>query len=125
MKKFNLKNNLPIVTFLSIQTNFFQGFHFPLAVVICHLLVKFLFSAIIRCIRACWKKQQQLKLPLKSIIWMVMPIGIASGLDVGLSNWAISLITMSLYVIYVGNSSNIFNIATLISFPLYFYSGIL
>lgn len=27
-----------------------------------------------------------------------MPVGIASGLDVGLSNWAISLITMSLYV---------------------------
>lgn len=26
-----------------------------------------------------------------------MPVGIASGLDVGLSNWAISLITMSLY----------------------------
>lgn len=73
------------------------GFHFPLTVVICHLLLKFLLSALIRCIKACWKKQQQLKLPLQSIIGMVMPVGIASGLDVGLSNWAISLITMSLY----------------------------
>ncbi|XP_012238323.1 solute carrier family 35 member C2 [Bombus impatiens] len=73
------------------------GFHFPLVVVICHLLIKFLFSASIRCIKTCWKKQQQLKLPLQSIIGMVMPIGIASGLDIGLSNWAISLITMSLY----------------------------
>ncbi|KAK9302099.1 hypothetical protein QLX08_005819 [Tetragonisca angustula] len=72
------------------------GFHFPLIVVICHLLVKFLLSALIRCVRTCWKKQQ-FKLPFQSIIRMVMPVGIASGLDVGLSNWAISLITMSLY----------------------------
>lgn len=69
--------------------------------VICHLLIKFLFSASIRCIKTCWKKQQQLKLPLQSIIGMVMPIGIASGLDIGLSNWAISLITMSLYVFII------------------------
>lgn len=69
--------------------------------VICHLLLKFLLSALIRCIKACWKKQQQLKLPLQSIIGMVMPVGIASGLDVGLSNWAISLITMSLYVFII------------------------
>ncbi|XP_031826391.1 solute carrier family 35 member C2 [Nomia melanderi] len=73
------------------------GFHFPLTVVICHLIVKFLLSALRRCIKTCYKGQQQLKLPWKSIIWMVMPIGIASGLDVGLSNWALSLITMSLY----------------------------
>ncbi|XP_078044022.1 solute carrier family 35 member C2-like [Augochlora pura] len=73
------------------------GFNFPLTVVICHLIVKFLLSAIRRCFRTCYKGQQQLKLPWKSIIWMVMPIGIASGLDVGLSNWALSLITMSLY----------------------------
>ncbi|XP_017759664.1 PREDICTED: solute carrier family 35 member C2-like [Eufriesea mexicana] len=73
------------------------GFHFPLIVVICHLLIKFLLSALIRCIKTCWKKQQQLKLPLQNIIAMVMPVSIASGLDVGLSNWAISLITMSLY----------------------------
>ncbi|XP_076286522.1 solute carrier family 35 member C2 [Lasioglossum baleicum] len=73
------------------------GFHFPLTVVICHLIVKFLLSAIRRCFRTCYKGQQQLKLPWKSIIWMIMPIGVASGLDVGLSNWALSLITMSLY----------------------------
>ncbi|KZC08441.1 PREDICTED: solute carrier family 35 member C2 [Dufourea novaeangliae] len=73
------------------------GFNFPLTVVICHLKVKFLLSAIIRCIRTCYKRQQQLKLPWQTMIWMVMPIGIASGLDVGLSNWALSLITISLY----------------------------
>ncbi|XP_012143878.1 solute carrier family 35 member C2 isoform X1 [Megachile rotundata] len=73
------------------------GFNFPLTVVICHLTVKFLLSSLIRCIKTCWKRQQQLKLSLQSILWMVMPVGVASGLDVGLSNWAISLITMSLY----------------------------
>ncbi|XP_017881367.1 solute carrier family 35 member C2-like isoform X1 [Ceratina calcarata] len=73
------------------------GFHYPLIVVICHLLIKFLFAASIRCIKTCWGKQQQLKLPLQSIIGTIMPLGIASGLDVGLSNWAISLITISLY----------------------------
>ncbi|XP_053995025.1 solute carrier family 35 member C2 [Hylaeus anthracinus] len=73
------------------------GFNFPLTVVICHLAMKFLLSAIIRCVRTCYKRQQQLKLPWQSIIVMVMPVGIASGLDVGLSNWALSLITISLY----------------------------
>ncbi|XP_076247780.1 solute carrier family 35 member C2-like [Calliopsis andreniformis] len=73
------------------------GFHFPLLVVICHSLIKFFLSAIIRCIRTCYKRQQQLKLPWLSIIRMVMPVGIASGLDVGLSNWALSLTTISLY----------------------------
>ncbi|XP_076171108.1 solute carrier family 35 member C2-like [Ptiloglossa arizonensis] len=72
------------------------GFHFPLTVVICHLLTKFLLSAIIRCIKTCYKRQQ-LKLPWQSQILMIMPVSIASGLDVGLSNWGISLTTISLY----------------------------
>ncbi|XP_043248362.1 solute carrier family 35 member C2 [Colletes gigas] len=73
------------------------GFKFPLTAVICHLVIKFLLSATIRCVRTCYMRQQQLKLPWQSIILMVMPVGIVSGLDVGLSNWALSLITMSLY----------------------------
>ena len=73
------------------------GFRFPLVAVMCHLVIKFFLSALIRCVRTCYKRQQQVKLPWQSIIWMIMPIGIASGLDVGLSNWALSISTMSLY----------------------------
>lgn len=62
------------------------------------MVVKFLLSAIIRCIRLCYKgPQYHVKLTWQSIICSLAPPGIASGLDVALSNWSIALITISLY----------------------------
>ena len=49
--------------------------------------------------RRCSRGRQQLRLPWQAIISSLAAPGIASGLDVGLSNWAVSLITISLYVI--------------------------
>lgn len=90
---------------LSVSLTFYQkwlfktyGFNFPLGAVTCHLVVKFLLSAIIRCIRLCYKgPQYHVKLTWQSIICSLAPPGIASGLDVALSNWSIALITISLY----------------------------
>ncbi|XP_043677017.1 solute carrier family 35 member C2 isoform X1 [Vespula pensylvanica] len=90
---------------LSIGLTFYQkwlfktyGFNFPLGAVTCHLFVKFILSALIRCIRLCYKgSQYYVKLTWQNIICSLAPPGIASGLDVALSNWSIALITISLY----------------------------
>lgn len=73
----------------------FQGFDFPLGVVVCHLVIKFILSALIRCIRRCCNVKR-VNLPWQSIIYSLMVPGIASGVDIGLSNWALSLISISL-----------------------------
>ncbi|KAL2719064.1 solute carrier family 35 member C2-like isoform X1 [Vespula squamosa] len=90
---------------LSIGLTFYQkwlfktyGFNFPLGAVTCHLFVKFVLSALIRCIRLCYKgPQYHVKLTWQNIICSLAPPGIASGFDVALSNWSIALITISLY----------------------------
>ncbi|KAL7293386.1 hypothetical protein TKK_0013152 [Trichogramma kaykai] len=90
---------------LSIGLTFYQkwlyntyGFDFPLTVVSCHLVFKFFMTSIIRHMRKCCKSQQPVcHLSWQNIIWTLGPPGIASGLDIGFSNWAMSLITMSLY----------------------------
>lgn len=88
---------------LSVGLTFYQPwlyntykFNFPLGVVVCHLVIKFALSALIRCIRICCNGKR-INLPWQSIICSIMIPGIASGVDVGLSNWALSLIHMSLY----------------------------
>ncbi|OXU27569.1 hypothetical protein TSAR_011524 [Trichomalopsis sarcophagae] len=90
---------------LSIGLTFYQKwlygdykFNFPLFVVCCHLVMKFFLASLIRHIRKCCKTQQQIcRLSWQTAIWTIGPPGIASGLDIGFSNWAMSLITMSLY----------------------------
>ncbi|KAL6261413.1 hypothetical protein P5V15_006508 [Pogonomyrmex californicus] len=71
------------------------GFNFPLGVVVCHLIIKFALSALIRCIRKCYNGKR-INLPWQNIIYSIMVPGIASGVDIGLSNWALSLISISL-----------------------------
>ncbi|XP_050455638.1 solute carrier family 35 member C2 [Cataglyphis hispanica] len=70
-------------------------FNFPLGVVVCHLIIKFTLSALIRCIRRCFTGKR-INLPWQNIIYSIMVPGIASGIDIGLSNWALSLISISL-----------------------------
>ncbi|XP_012223273.1 solute carrier family 35 member C2 [Linepithema humile] len=71
------------------------GFDFPLGVVVCHLIIKFSLSALIRCIRRCCNGKR-MNLPWQNIVYSIMVPGIASGVDIGLSNWALSLISISL-----------------------------
>ncbi|XP_034941807.1 solute carrier family 35 member C2-like isoform X1 [Chelonus insularis] len=87
------------VGLISFQQWFLKdhGFHYPLGVVICHLLVKLFLAAFIRNIRSYKRGQQQGRLSWQNILSALAPPGIASGLDIGFSNWAISLITLSLY----------------------------
>ncbi|XP_018397270.1 PREDICTED: solute carrier family 35 member C2 [Cyphomyrmex costatus] len=71
------------------------GFNFPLGVVVCHLVIKFSLSALIRAIRRCYSSKR-INLLWQNIIYSIMVPGIASGVDIGLSNWALSLISISL-----------------------------
>ncbi|KAF7987659.1 hypothetical protein HCN44_003522 [Aphidius gifuensis] len=73
------------------------NFKYPLTVSTCHLLVKFILSSLIRNLRKCREGHQQKRVPWYSILSVLAPPGIASGFDIGLSNWAQSLITLSLY----------------------------
>ncbi|XP_012268370.1 solute carrier family 35 member C2 [Athalia rosae] len=89
---------------LSVGLSFYQqwllrtrGFHYPLSVAICHLYVKFLLSWFVRTIIECRHGHKRVRLSWHNMVMSMGPPGIASGLDIGFSNWALELLTMSLY----------------------------
>lgn len=87
---------------LSIGLTFYQRWllqkcHFPLFVVVCHLVIKFITSAMYRSMYAWLSLKRRVTLDWNNCLYKMAPTGIASGLDVGFSNWGIELITVSLY----------------------------
>ncbi|XP_022249758.1 solute carrier family 35 member C2-like isoform X2 [Limulus polyphemus] len=79
------------------QKWFIKNFHFPLTVVICHLVVKFILSAVVRAVWEIWSGQQRVILKWNVYIKQLAIAGIASALDIGFSNWSFEFITVSLY----------------------------
>lgn len=79
------------------QKSFIAGFPFPLSVVLCHLIVKYLLAALVRsCHRLCFG-QSRPAIPW-SVSWGRAAVtGVASSLDIGFSNWSFEFITISLY----------------------------
>ncbi|XP_043266513.1 solute carrier family 35 member C2 [Venturia canescens] len=95
---------ISIYFILSVGLTFYQQWLYeaykflrPLSVVLCHLVVKFLLALLVRSVRKCAKGREHCQVPWQTILSSLAPPGIASGLDVGFSNWAMSLITISLY----------------------------
>lgn len=87
---------------LSIGLTFYQrallqDLHFPLSIVLCHLILKFVLAAVCRSVLEWYSGWPRLQTPWKKYISRLAPIGISSGLDVGLSNWGLELIRVSLY----------------------------
>lgn len=87
---------------LSISLTFYQrwllkDFHFPLTVVMYHLIVKWILSVVIRTLLHIYTGIPQLVLPFMTCLRSVCPTGLASGIDVGFSNWGLALVTVSLY----------------------------
>ncbi|XP_049885318.1 solute carrier family 35 member C2 [Pectinophora gossypiella] len=87
---------------LSIGLTFYQRwllkeFHYPLTVVMYHLIVKWLLSVIIRIVLCLVTGVPQLLLSFPVCLKSVGPTGLASGIDVGFSNWGLELVTISLY----------------------------
>ncbi|XP_045458450.1 solute carrier family 35 member C2 [Melitaea cinxia] len=87
---------------LSIGLTFYQrwllkDFHYPLTVVMYHLVVKWILSVIVRSILYLITGTSQLVLSFMTCLRSVAPTGLASGIDVGFSNWGLELVTISLY----------------------------
>uniref|UniRef100_A0A183TH58 TPT domain-containing protein n=1 Tax=Schistocephalus solidus TaxID=70667 RepID=A0A183TH58_SCHSO len=61
------------------------------------LLMKFIFACIVRSIISLYRGEKRVEIPWSSYIRDVSPTGIASALDIGLSNWSFEFITVSLY----------------------------
>ncbi|KAJ2954100.1 hypothetical protein O0L34_g2320 [Tuta absoluta] len=62
-----------------------------------HLLIKWILSAITRLILSTITGTPSLVLPFITCLKSVGPTGLASGIDVGFSNWGLELVTISLY----------------------------
>lgn len=62
-----------------------------------HLIVKWILSVVVRLIRYLITRSPQLVLPFMTCLRSVGPTGLASGIDVGFSNWGLELVTISLY----------------------------
>ena len=74
----------------------FKSFHFPLITTSIHFLVVFIISAMCRTVfRKCKKSNPYL--PWPAYLKNVVITGLASALDIGLSNWSFVFITVSLY----------------------------
>ncbi|CAH2103683.1 unnamed protein product [Euphydryas editha] len=87
---------------LSIGLTFYQrwllkDFQYPLTVVMYHLVVKWVLSVIVRSILYLITGTSQLVLSFMTCLRSVAPTGLASGIDVGFSNWGLELVTISLY----------------------------
>lgn len=106
----------------SIGITFYQkwlinGFHFPLSVVLCHLVIKYLLAASIRLLCRSLCGVVRVSIPW-SVSWKKLAMtGIASSLDIGLSNWSFEFITISLYTM-TKSSSVIFILFFAILFKL-------
>lgn len=104
----------------SIGLTFYQKWllkklHYPLSVVTCHLLTKFFLAA---CVRIFWESWTKLRRPIlswKPCVLQIAPAGIASALDIGLSNWSFEYITVSLYTMTKSTA-----IIFVMGFALYF-----
>ncbi|KAK9499879.1 hypothetical protein O3M35_002829 [Rhynocoris fuscipes] len=79
------------------QRWFLQKFHYPLIVVMIHLLTKFTVVAIFRLLWQCWHKRLRIRLDWPNTIRKIAPMGFVSGLDIAFSNWGLEFITVSLY----------------------------
>ncbi|XP_018008369.1 solute carrier family 35 member C2-like isoform X2 [Hyalella azteca] len=79
------------------QKDLFKDFPFPLTVVIVHLNVKFLLSGAWRSCSSCCSGKDRVSLNWRIYCTKVLPAGAAAGLDIGLSQWSLEFITVTLY----------------------------
>lgn len=87
----------------------FKDFHYPLITTSSHFLVTFIICSIARGMRSCCKKD------VPTLEWdvyakKVFLTGLASAIDIGLSNWSFVFITVSLYTM-VKSSAILFILA--------------
>lgn len=79
------------------QKWFIKEFRFPLTVVICHLVVKFVLSGLLRLAYQIFTGKPRILLGWAVYVKQLAITGVASALDIGFSNWSFEFITVSLY----------------------------
>ncbi|KAJ6636691.1 Solute carrier family 35 member C2 [Pseudolycoriella hygida] len=79
------------------QRNFLKQFQYPLFVVSCHLLFKFFLSCMIRVVYRIFTGKSRIHIDWRTSLKKMSPAGLASGIDIGFSNWGLELVTVSLY----------------------------
>ncbi|XP_036337740.1 solute carrier family 35 member C2 [Rhagoletis pomonella] len=87
---------------LSISLTFYQQklikkLKFPLTIVTYHLVLKLCLAAIVRGIYKLCVGKTCVKIDLRTSWQKMAPAGIASGIDIGFSNWGLELVSISLY----------------------------
>lgn len=75
----------------------FSKFHFPIATTSVHFTITFLLSGLTRELGRICCKRKPVTLSWDVMLKKVLPTGIISALDIGLSNWSFMFITVSLY----------------------------
>ncbi|KAK6022268.1 hypothetical protein OSTOST_12042 [Ostertagia ostertagi] len=93
---------------LSIGLTFYQkwfikNYKLPLFVVCWHYIVKYVAAISIRFLYEVLRKKR-IRLQLKDQLRWLAPIGICASLDIGLSNWALEYVTVSLYTMAKSSS---------------------
>ncbi|XP_064398591.1 solute carrier family 35 member C2-like [Halichondria panicea] len=73
------------------------GYPFPLSITMIHLIVKFLLAWLVRKIWSCIRGSPPLVLSWGDYLKNIVPVAVFSALDIGLSNWSLLFITVSLY----------------------------
>lgn len=87
---------------LSICLTFYQSwlikrYKFPLTIVLYHLIIKLMFSTLLRYIYRVATGKSRVLLDWRTSFKKISPTGIASGIDIGFSNWGLELVKISLY----------------------------
>ncbi|VDL76751.1 unnamed protein product [Nippostrongylus brasiliensis] len=93
---------------LSIGLTFYQkwfikNYKLPLFVVCWHYIVKYLAAICVRFLYELFRKKR-IRLHMKEQLRWLAPIGICASLDIGLSNWALEYVTVSLYTMAKSSS---------------------
>ncbi|KAH8302186.1 hypothetical protein KR044_003779 [Drosophila immigrans] len=79
------------------QTDIIRDLPIPLTIVTYHLLLKFMLAALIRNIYKMRMGKTRVQLDWRVALRKMAPAGIASGIDIGFSNWGLLLVPISLY----------------------------
>lgn len=74
-----------------------RGFHYPLFMTLVHVVLIFSLSALTRHLMLCWTGKPRVVLSWTLYLRKVAPTAVATAVDIGLSNWSLLFITISLY----------------------------
>uniref|UniRef100_A0AC34RN80 Triose phosphate transporter n=2 Tax=Panagrolaimus sp. JU765 TaxID=591449 RepID=A0AC34RN80_9BILA len=94
---------------LSIGLTFYQkwfirNYRYPLFIVAGHYITKFFLATGTRILVEFYTGTRRVRVPFREQLHWLMPIGICASLDIGLSNWALEYVTVSLYTMAKSSS---------------------